>query len=148
MFHCRITDQSVGLALPDGPTPQGISNFLAELVRRRLVPAWHSRLLWRNIADGFRGTRPELVDRVFRPDFERFWGIAREARPRITDRQARLIFYQLIGQLIFYSHYQAKVLRELGGETYAPELLAEIIDHIALSLTRVLGLPDPTRGGD
>ena len=155
VFHCRITDQSVGLALPDGPTPQGISNFLAELVRRRLlaacgpnVPAWHSRLLWRNIADGLRGTRPELVDRVFRPDFERFWGIAREARPRITDRQARLIFYQLIGQLIFYSHYQAKVLRELGGETYDPELLAEIIDHIALSLTRVLGLPDPTHGGD
>lgn len=152
VFHCRITEQSVGLALSEDPTRQEISDVLAKLVRRRLfaacgpdVPAWHSRLLWQYVIDGPRGTRPELVDRVFRPDFERFSGMVRQARPDIADRQTRLLFYQLIAQLIFYSHHQAKVFREFGVTAYGPELLAGIGDHVAASLTRMLDLPDPTR---
>ena len=150
VFHRRITEQHVGLVPRARPSRQDIANVLAELVRRRLraacgpeVPAWHSRLLWRNVTDGQLAQRPELVDRVFRPDYERFGAIVRKARPDMSERRTRLLFYQLVGQLIFYPQHKAKVFRELQLTAYDDEHLAEIALHIALSLTRMLKLPDP-----
>lgn len=151
VFHCRITEQSAGLVLPRRATRQEVSDVLAELVRRRFlascapeVPAWHSGLLWRFVMDQPQDGRSRLVERVFRPDFERFAGIVRRAKRHISDRQIRLLLYQLISQLIFYSRHHRKVLEELGREAYDAELLGEIADHVARSLTRMLQLPDPS----
>lgn len=150
LFHRRITEQNIALALPDEPSEQEISNLLARLVHRRIraacgpeVPAWHNQLLWRTVNDGMEIGRAELIDRVFRPDYERFARVVAAARPGVTHRKTRLLFYQLISQLIFYSHHQAKVLRELAIEKYDEEHLAEIGAQIAVSLTRMLDLPDP-----
>jgi hypothetical protein len=150
MFHRRITEQNIALKVPDKPTAQEVSDVLAELVCRRLraacgpdVPVWHNRLLWRTITDGLVIGRPELVDRVFKPDYDWFSKIVKPARPGLSDRRRRLLFYQFIGQLIFYSHHQSKVFRELGVDSYGADDLSEIGAHIALSLTRMLGLPDP-----
>jgi AcrR family transcriptional regulator len=150
VFHRRITEQNVALKVPGKPTGRNVSDVLAELVCRRLraacgpdVPAWHNKLLWRTVADGLVIGRPELIDRVFKPDYDRFRKIVKPARPGLSDRRTRLLFFQFIGQLIFYSHHQSKVLRELGVDSYSADDLSEIGVHIALSLTRMLGLPDP-----
>ena len=150
MFHRRITEQNVALSLPDDPTDQETANLMAQLVCRRLrascgpaVPAWHSQLLWRTVSDGMDMARPELVGHVFRPDYDSFARLVATARPGITHRGTRLLFYQLISQLIFYSRHQAKVLRELGADSYDDKHLDQIGAHIATSLTRMLDLPDP-----
>jgi len=150
MFHRRITEQNVALKVSDKPTAQDVSDVLAELVCRRLraacgpdVPAWHNKLLWRTITDGLVIGRSELIDRVFRPDYDWFCKIVKPARPAISQRQMRLLFFQFIGQLIFYSRHQSKVFRELGVDSYGADDLSEIGAHIAMSLTRMLGLPDP-----
>ena len=150
MFHRRITEQNVALKVSDKPTAQEVSDVLAELVCRRLraacgpdVPAWHNKLLWRTITDGLVIGRSELIDRVFRPDYDWFCKIVKPARPAISQRQMRLLFFQFIGQLIFYSRHQSKVFRELGVDSYGADDLSEIGAHIAMSLTRMLGLPDP-----
>ena len=150
LFHRRITEQNVALKVSDKPTAQEVSDVLAELVCRRLraacgpdVPAWHNKLLWRTITDGLVIGRSELIDRVFRPDYDWFCKIVKPARPAISQRQMRLLFFQFIGQLIFYSRHQSKVFRELGVDSYGAEDLSEIGAHIAMSLTRMLGLPDP-----
>ena len=150
LFHRRITEQNVALKVSDKPTAQDVSDVLAELVCRRLraacgpdVPAWHNKLLWRTITDGLVIGRSELIDRVFKPDYDWFCKIVKPARPAISERQTRLLFFQFIGQLIFYSRHQSKVFRELGVDSYGAEDLSEIGVHIAVSLTRMLGLPDP-----
>lgn len=150
LFHRRITEQNVALKVSDKPTAQEVSDVLAELVCRRLraacgpdVPAWHNKLLWRTITDGLVIGRSELIDRVFNPDYDWFCKIVKPARPAISQRQMRLLFFQFIGQLIFYSRHQSKVLRELGVDSYGADDLSEIGAHIAMSLTRMLGLPDP-----
>jgi AcrR family transcriptional regulator len=150
LFHRRITEQNVALKVSDKPTAQDVSDVLAELVCRRLraacgpdVPAWHNKLLWRTITDGLVIGRSELIDRVFKPDYDWFCKIVKPARPAISERQMRLLFFQFIGQLIFYSRHQSKVFRELGVDSYGAEDLSEIGVHIAVSLTRMLGLPDP-----
>ena len=150
LFHRRITEQNVALKVSDKPTAQDVSDVLAELVCRRLraacgpdVPAWHNKLLWRTITDGLVIGRSELIDRVFKPDYDWFCKIVKPARPAISERQTRLLFFQFIGQLIFYSRHQSKVFRELGVDSYGAEDLSEIGAHIAMSLTRMLGLPDP-----
>ena len=150
MFHRRITEQNVALKVSDKPTAQEVSDVLAELVCRRLraacgpdVPAWHNKLLWRTITDGLVIGRSELIDRVFNPDYDWFCKIVKPARPAISQRQMRLLFFQFIGQLIFYSRHQSKVFRELGVDSYGADDLSEIGAHIAMSLTRMLGLPDP-----
>ena len=150
VFHRRITEQNVALKVSDKPKAQDVSDVLAELVCRRLraacgpdVPAWHNKLLWRTITDGLVIGRSELIDRVFRPDYDWFCKIVKPARPAISDRQMRLLFFQFIGQLIFYSRHQSKVFRELGVDSYGADDLSEIGAHIAMSLTRMLGLPDP-----
>ena len=150
LFHRRITEQNVALKVSDKPTAQEVSDVLAELVCRRLraacgpdVPAWHNKLLWRTITDGLVIGRSELIDRVFRPDYDWFCKIVKPARPAISQRQMRLLFFQFIGQLIFYSRHQSKVFRELGVDSYGADDLSEIGAHIAMSLTRMLGLPDP-----
>jgi AcrR family transcriptional regulator len=150
LFHRRITEQNVALKVSDKPTAQDVSDVLAELVCRRLraacgpdVPAWHNKLLWRTITDGLVIGRSELIDRVFKPDYDWFCKIVKPARPAISERQMRLLFFQFIGQLIFYSRHQSKVFRELGVDSYGAEDLSEIGAHIAVSLTRMLGLPDP-----
>ena len=150
LFHRRITEQNVALKVSDKPTAQEVSDVLAELVCRRLraacgpdVPAWHNKLLWRTITDGLVIGRSELIDRVFNPDYDWFCKIVKPARPAISQRQMRLLFFQFIGQLIFYSRHQSKVFRELGVDSYGADDLSEIGAHIAMSLTRMLGLPDP-----
>jgi AcrR family transcriptional regulator len=150
LFHRRITEQNVALKVSDKPTAQDVSDVLAELVCRRLraacgpdVPAWHNKLLWRTITDGLVIGRSELIDRVFKPDYDWFCKIVKPARPAISERQMRLLFFQFIGQLIFYSRHQSKVFRELGVDSYGAEDLSEIGAHVAMSLTRMLGLPDP-----
>jgi len=150
VFHRRITEQNVALKVSDKPKAQDVSDVLAELVCRRLraacgpdVPVWHNKLLWRTMTDGLVIGRSELIDRVFKPDYAWFCKIVKPARPAISDRQMRLLFFQFIGQLIFYSRHQSKVLRELGVDSYGADDLSEIGAHIALSLTRMLGLPDP-----
>jgi len=159
MFHHRVTHPNVDLSVAGKPTPRKISDVLARLVFRRLraacgsdVPRWHNQLLWRTISDGMVLARPELIDRVFRPDYERFAALIATAQPGISARRTRLIFYQLLSQIIFYSQHQSKVFRELEIDSYDEASLAEISAHVAVSLTRTLGLPDPqtpeTSGGN
>jgi len=155
VFHRRITDQNVGVTLPEQATPQTVADALGELVRRRVlascgpdVPAWHSQLLWRNVVDGLGSTHPGLLENVFQADFDRFAALVRRVRAELTDPQVRRLLYQMIAQLIFYVRYQPKVLRELGVAEYDTDLLGEVANHIARSLTRMLDLPDPARRGE
>jgi len=94
------------------------------------LPAWHGKLMAREMAEP-TGMLDTLVDQMIRPKAELLMSIVRDvlghdANPRRVWRCAASI----IGQCLFYHHARPVIKRLDPEQTYTPEALEDLVDHI------------------
>src|SRR6266511_324295 len=94
------------------------------------LPAWHGKLMAREMAEP-TGMLDTFVDQMIRPKAELLMSIVRDvlghdANPRRVWRCAASI----IGQCLFYHHARPVIKRLDPEQTYTPEALEDLVDHI------------------
>jgi AcrR family transcriptional regulator len=111
-----------------------LRGFVRGHLRRVLddkVPAWHSRLVMRELAD----PTPELAmlcDRFFRPVHAALGVVVRELLgPAATDARVRMTVCSIIGQCVFYKHCREAALLLMPEQGYGAADIDGLADHIA-----------------
>jgi TetR/AcrR family transcriptional regulator, regulator of cefoperazone and chloramphenicol sensitivity len=95
------------------------------------LPAWHGKLRAREMAEPTRAL-DAVVDQMIRPEAELLMAIVRDlighdAAPQRVWRCTASI----IGQCLFYHHARPVIMRLNLEQTYTPEAIEELVDHIA-----------------
>ncbi len=107
-----------------------IRSFLLRLLDAGL-PAWHGKLMAHEIAEPTRALEA-LVDEVMRPEVELLRSIVRAILGE--DANAWRVWQcaaSILGQCLFY-HHACPVITQLEPEqTFTPEAIAQLADHIA-----------------
>ena len=93
-------------------------------------PAWHRKLIAREMAEPTRALATE-VDQMIRPEAELLMAIVRDvlghdAHPQRVWQCASSI----IGQCLFYHHARPVILRLDPAQTFTPEAIEQLVDHI------------------
>lgn len=150
VLDLRVTQQNIRVPVPDRSDPAGVSSLLQLLVGKRFAaswgessPRWHTRLISRLFTEGPDDILASIDNRILQPDFALFFRIVRLAQPGIAEREARKVFYVFISQLMFYTQRVERMCRVFGAGDRSLPLMEELARHAALSVTRILGLPDP-----
>jgi AcrR family transcriptional regulator len=116
-------------ATPEERLRAFIRSFLLRLLDEGL-PAWHGKLMAREMAEPTQ-VLDVLVEAVIRPDAELLIAIVRDllgrgAKPRRLLRCAASI----IGQCLFYEHCRPVIMRLDPEQTFTPQALDQLADHI------------------
>jgi len=93
-------------------------------------PAWHRKLITREMAEPTRAL-DTVVDQMIRPEAEMLMAIVRDvlghdAHPQRVWQCASSI----IGQCLFYHHARPVILRLAPAQTFTPEAIEQLVDHI------------------
>ena len=93
-------------------------------------PAWHRKLMAREMAEPTRAL-DTVVDQMIRPEAELLMAIVRDvlghdAHPQRVWQCASSI----IGQCLFYHHARPVILRLDPAQTFTPEAIEQLVDHI------------------
>ena len=93
-------------------------------------PAWHRKLMAREMAEPTRAL-DTVVDQMIRPDAELLMTIVRDvlghdAHPQRVWQCASSI----IGQCLFYHHARPVIMRLDPEQTFTPEAIEQLVDHI------------------
>jgi len=93
-------------------------------------PAWHRKLITREMAEPTRAP-DTVVDQMIRPEAELLMAIVRDvlghdAHPQRVWQCASSI----IGQCLFYHHARPVILRLDPAQTFTPEAIEQLVDHI------------------
>jgi TetR/AcrR family transcriptional regulator, regulator of cefoperazone and chloramphenicol sensitivity len=93
-------------------------------------PAWHRKLIAREMAEPTRAL-DTVVDQMIRPEAEMLMAIVRDvlghdAHPQRVWQCASSI----IGQCLFYHHARPVILRLDPAQTFTPEAIEQLVDHI------------------
>lgn len=131
-------------------TPEGAAHILRDMIYTWIKsfyfsdqPAWCGRVIIRS----FLKPTPslyEVIDQLFLPDHESLKRVFHVACPHLSDLQARLWAFSIIGQISFFEFCRIPVLRLLKRDEYEPCFLLEAAEHIAQNAIRALGLPEPS----
>ena len=134
----RCAVETVGVAESAGPAEERLRNFIRGMMRHLLDPlrpAWHSRLMAREMAAPTRMLH-NLIDEVFRPKVELLGGILRDlADERLSDEEIAHASASIVAQCVFYRQNRPFILRlypELLGDEETIEKLAEHIASFSL----------------
>jgi len=130
-------------------TPQGVANAIRQIVRDWFTdhflaekPPWRTRLFMRSMVEPAELLAP-VVEGAFRPDTEALKTLLRRAKPDMSDDEAQLWAFGLIGQFTFYMLARSAVLMMLHRTEYDQAFLDAAADHVVRSTIAGLGLPAP-----
>jgi len=130
-------------------TPQGVALVIYQMVRELFAayyssqqPRWFGRLVLRSFLDPTPSLQ-EVVDQVFEPDHEAIKAIIRRARPSMSDAEADLWAFDLMGRVGFYELCRTPILMILGKREYDQAFLDSAAEHVAHTIIAGLGLPQP-----
>ena len=130
----RCAVETVGVAGSSGPAEERLRSFIEGMMRHLLDPlrpAWHSRLMAREMAAPTRMLH-NLIDEVFRPMVKALDEILRDlVDGRLSDKEIACASASIVSQCVFYRQNRPVILRlypELLGDDDLIEMLA---DHIA-----------------
>jgi len=104
-------------------------------------PAWLMKLVALEMIEPTR-LLDTLVEERIRPDYTRLKSIVRALMGRRFDETAvGLCAFSIVGQCTFYRHNRSVVARLCPGQTYGPEEIERLADHItAFSLGALASL--------
>jgi TetR/AcrR family transcriptional regulator, regulator of cefoperazone and chloramphenicol sensitivity len=106
-----------------------IHSFLLRLLDEGL-PAWHGKLMVREMAEPTQAL-DVLVEEVIRPDAELLMSIVHELLGRDTDsRRVLRCAESIVGQCLFYEHCRPVIMRLDPDQTFTPQALEQLADHI------------------
>jgi AcrR family transcriptional regulator len=154
-LYLAVLEHTFATAKGKYPPDQGLAEnagaeerlraFIGSLLMRILDtgrPAWHGRLMIREIADP-SPVLDRMVDEAIRPMYDRLAGIVGELLAPGADEEAvRLGTMSVMGQCLFY-HHAGPVISRLHREKLDAAGIRAVADHItAFSLLALQG-----RGG-
>jgi AcrR family transcriptional regulator len=125
----------------ESPPAERLRGFIRAFVTRLLDPsrpAWHSRLMMREMAQPTVACR-ELVEEFIRPTAQELEGLLREMLPLDAPRWKRMLTVaSIVGQCIH--HLQCRpIIQLLMGDDYAYVTAENVADHIAEFSLAALG---------
>ena len=127
---CSIEEQMPSRAAPEQRLRQLIGARLLRVFDGRR-PAWHGRLLSREMIDPTPALDAIVGERI-RPRFEQLQAVVRELLgPLASQEQARLCALSIIGQCLFYYHARTVLERLFPRRRYSGRDIDRLADHIA-----------------
>jgi TetR/AcrR family transcriptional regulator, regulator of cefoperazone and chloramphenicol sensitivity len=111
-------------------------------------PAWHGKLMAREMAEPTRAL-DAVVDQMIRPEAELLMAIVRDlighdaAPQRVWQCTA-----SIIGQCLFYHHARPVIMRLNLEQTYTPEAIEPLVDHVTQFSLAGLRQFTPARQGE
>ncbi|HMP06238.1 MAG TPA: CerR family C-terminal domain-containing protein [Lacipirellulaceae bacterium] len=143
---CGVDD----LQAPSWPpefTPQDkLRAFIRGMLQSKLDPArpqWHLDLMLREMSRPTDACR-EVVEDYIRPMAETLGGILRELMPGAPwNRQAWMIGFSVIAQVLFYHIHQPVIRFLMGDEDYESLSLDLLTDHITRFSLAAIGHGSP-----
>jgi TetR/AcrR family transcriptional regulator, regulator of cefoperazone and chloramphenicol sensitivity len=119
---------------PDAPAEWRLRAFVRSFCFRLLdqgVPAWHGRLMAREMADPTPGAIDALVESHMRPQAQGLFGLIRILLgPEAPEERVRFFAFSVVGQCLFYRHCQHVIGRLEPNQTFGPDDIERIADHI------------------
>jgi AcrR family transcriptional regulator len=95
------------------------------------LPAWRGKLVAREMAEPTRAL-DAVVDQMIRPDAELLMAIVRDLIGHdATPQRVWQCTASIIGQCLFYHHARPVIMRLNLEQTYTPEAIEQLVDHIA-----------------
>jgi TetR/AcrR family transcriptional regulator, regulator of cefoperazone and chloramphenicol sensitivity len=93
-------------------------------------PAWHRKLIAREMAEPTQALET-VVDQMIRPEAELLMAIVRDVLgPDAHPQRVWQCASSIIGQCLFYYHARPVITRLDPAQTFTPEALAQLVDHI------------------
>ena len=93
-------------------------------------PAWHRKLMAREMAEPTRAL-DTVVDQMIRPEAELLMAIVRDVLgPDANPQRVWQCASSIIGQCLFYYHARPVITRLDPEQTFTPEALEQLVDHI------------------
>jgi len=133
MHAQRCAVETAWVAGSTGPAEVRLREFLRGMMRHLLDPlrpAWHSRLMAREMAAPTRMLH-NLINDGFRPKVEQLGGILRElAGGRLSDEEIGCASASIIAQCVFYRQNRPVVLRLYPGLLSDGDPIDKLADHI------------------
>lgn len=121
-----------GAAMEEAPEAR-LRAFVMNFLKRMLDqgrPAWYGKLLAREMVEP-TDVLDLLVDQFVRPNFSRLNALVREiVGPGPSDADVRRAAFSIVGQCTAYKHMNAMISRLAPDQTYAPEDLEVLGEHI------------------
>lgn len=126
----NVTEPALALDRPAAERLRAYVRALLESMLRPSRPAWHGKLIVRELGDPTEGFRQVLRD-VGLPNIQRLLGLLAELAPTPPgDERLRLNLMSLFGQCVYYRNAKPVVLETLGLTEYTDEVLSRIVDHV------------------
>ena len=130
----RCAVETVGGAASAGPAEERLREFIEGLMRHLLDPlrpAWHSRLMAREMAAPTRMLH-NLIDEVFRPKVEILDGILRDLSDGcLSDAEISRASASIVSQCVFYRQNRPVILRLYPESLGDGDPIEKLADHIA-----------------
>jgi TetR/AcrR family transcriptional regulator, regulator of cefoperazone and chloramphenicol sensitivity len=118
---------------PDATPPQQLHAYVQSLLQRVFDPGrpgWHVKLVAREMAEPTPAFDTLLED-FARPLHRELASIVRRLLgPAATDENVRLGALSVMGQCVYYHHARAVLKRLYPEQTYSPDAIARLVDHI------------------
>jgi len=93
-------------------------------------PAWHRKLMAREMAEPTRAL-DTVVDQMIRPEAELLMAIVRDVLgPDANPQRVWQCASSIIGQCLFYHHARPVIMRLDPAQTFTPEAIEQLVDHI------------------
>jgi AcrR family transcriptional regulator len=93
-------------------------------------PAWHRKLMAREMAEPTRAL-DTVVDQMIRPEAELLMAIVRDVLGHdVHPQRVWQCASSIIGQCLFYHHARPVILRLDPAQTFTPEAIEQLVDHI------------------
>lgn len=133
---CAFAKYPPDMGLKSGATPkQRLHAFVRSFLYRVLDegrPAWHGKLMAREIADP-TGALEAIVKDGIRPHFATLRGIVSDllgSKLAADPARVRYAAWSVVGQCLFYFYARPVILQLHPGQTFSPNDLEEIARHI------------------
>ena len=93
-------------------------------------PAWHRKLIAREMAEPTQAL-DAVVDQMIRPEAELLMAIVRDVLGHdASPQRVWQCTASIIGQCLFYHHARPVILRLDPEQTFTPEAIEQLVDHI------------------
>jgi AcrR family transcriptional regulator len=135
------------LKLEDGATPEKkLGAFVQSLLLRIFdngSSAWHGKLMSREMIEP-TAALDSLVEERIRPIFQELKKIVAELLDcPVNDERVQLCSFSVVSQCVFYHHCQPLIARLFPKQTFDPDGIARLADHIThFSLAAMKHLPE------
>jgi AcrR family transcriptional regulator len=129
------------------PLEQRFGAFVRAFLFRLMdegVPAWHGKLMAREMADPTPGVLEMLVETHFRANAEILFKLVRELLgKRATEERIRLCAFSVVGQCLFYRHCEYTIRLMAPQQKFGPAEVERIAEHITkFALAGILAIRD------